>query len=153
MTLKGTAASQRPTASSERVRRQMSKQLTRDTAPEIAIRRALHAMGLRYRVNALVVPGLRRRGDIVFSRRKVAVFVDGCFWHRCPIHATDPKANAEWWAEKLDRNVTRDRETDAQLASEGWRVIRVWEHEDPLASAERIACLVKGIATSTPAGH
>ena len=117
----------------------MSQQLTRDTAPEVAIRSALHAMGLRYRVNATVVPDLRRRADIVFRKRKVAVFVDGCFWHRCPAHATDPKSNAKWWAEKLARNVNRDRETDSRLLAEGWHVIRIWEHEDPIAAAERIA--------------
>lgn len=143
MNTNGTAASRRPPASSERVRRQMAKQLTRDTTPEVAIRRALHAMGLRYRINARVLPGLRRRADIVFSRRRVAVFVDGCFWHRCPVHATDPKANAEWWAEKLARNVVRDRETDTRLLAEGWSVIRIWEHEDPLAAAQRIAGMVR----------
>ena len=121
----------------------MSRQLTRDTVPELAIRRVLHAAGLRYRVNLQVLPKLRRRADIVFTRRKVAVFVDGCFWHGCPEHATKPKANAAWWGEKLARNVARDRETDRVLVDSGWTVVRVWEHEDPKGAAERIGAIVR----------
>jgi len=79
----------------------------------------------------------------VFGTAKVAVFVDGCFWHRCPQHATDPRANAQWWRDKLDRNVARDRETDATLAAQGWLVVRVWEHEDAVAAAARIAEAVR----------
>lgn len=103
------------------------------TAPEVALRRALHARGLRFRVG-YPVPGMSRRSiDIAFTRLKVAVFVDGCFWHRCPEHATDPKANSDYWAPKLQRNVERDRETVSALVEAGWLVIRVWEHE-PLAA-------------------
>lgn len=102
----------------------------RDTAPEIAVRRLLHAAGLRYRVNHRPLPALRRTADIVFTRRKVAVFIDGCFWHSCPEHATVPKANAEFWREKLQRNRERDRETDQCLRAAGWAVLRFWEHED-----------------------
>ena len=116
----------------------MSAQLTKDTAPELAIRKLLHTAGLRYRVNHLVLPKLRRRADIAFTRRKVAVFVDGCFWHGCADHGTQPKTNAEWWSEKLAKNVTRDRETDRLLGEAGWIVLRIWEHEDLEEASKRI---------------
>lgn len=116
----------------------MSRQATKDTAPELALRRELHRRGYRYR-KEWTVPGMsRRRMDIAFTRRRVAVFVDGCFWHACPIHATAPRANAAWWAAKLDRNVVRDRATDDHLSRLGWIVVRVWEHEDPREAADRI---------------
>ncbi|UXF67771.1 very short patch repair endonuclease [Rhodococcus qingshengii] len=116
----------------------MSAQRRRDTKPEIALRRELHRRGLRYFVDRAPVKGVRRRADLVFPRRNVAVFVDGCFWHSCPQHATFPKNNAQWWTDKLAANVVRDRDTDARLAEQGWTVIRVWEHEDPLVAAERV---------------
>src|SRR5215207_10089041 len=88
--------------------RRMQKQRQSGTRPELAIRRLLHARGLRYRVDApLPIPHLRRRADLLFAGPKVAVFVDGCYWHCCPVHATKPKANAQWWAEKLAKNVER----------------------------------------------
>ena len=125
-----------PAASS--VGERMSRQRRRDTAPEVALRRILHARGRRFRVDA-PLPGLpRRRADILFSRAKVAVFVDGCFWHSCPEHATRPANNADWWAQKLRRNVERDRETDRHLAELGWTAIRVWEHENAAAAADRV---------------
>lgn len=129
----------RPPASSERVRRQMERQRRRDTEPELAIRRLLHAAGLRYRVNLAPLAGSRRRADLVFTAAMVAVFVDGCFWHRCPLHGTLPKANADWWLAKLDRNVERDRQTDLLLVARGWQVLRFWEHEDPVTVAATIA--------------
>lgn len=108
----------------------MSRQRTRDTEPEVLLRRELHRRGLRYRVDA-PLPGMpRRRADILFTRAKVAVFVDGCFWHGCPEHKTTPTNNREWWVDKLARNIERDGQTDAHLSSLGWTVIRVWEHED-----------------------
>ncbi|MGW0119631.1 very short patch repair endonuclease [Streptomyces sp. NPDC003327] len=108
----------------------MSRQASRDTSQELAVRRLLHASGLRYRVN-VPVPGMPRRTiDIVFGPARIAVFLDGCFWHGCPRHATRPKANAEWWRTKLDRNIARDRETTAHLEAQGWTVLRFWEHED-----------------------
>ncbi|MFB7855917.1 very short patch repair endonuclease [Rhodococcus qingshengii] len=116
----------------------MSAQRRRDTKPEIALRRELHQRGLRYFVDRAPIKGVRRRADLVFPRRKVAVFVDGCFWHSCPQHATFPKNNAQWWTDKLAANVVRDRDTDARLAEQGWTVIRIWEHEDPLVAAERV---------------
>ena len=91
----------------------------------------------------LPVLGLRRRADMLFTRSKVAVFVDGCYWHACPDHGTMPKANAMWWAEKLAANVSRDRDTDRRLAEVGWAVLRIWEHEDPESAAQRIATLVR----------
>lgn len=111
---------------------------TRDTPAELAIRRVLHARGLRYRVDVRPLKGLNRRADIVFGPTKVAVFVDGCFWHACPEHLAAPKANAEWWANKLRTNVERDRDTDAKLAAAGWMVLRVWEHEPPEAAADLV---------------
>ncbi|MFJ3983104.1 very short patch repair endonuclease [Streptomyces fungicidicus] len=109
----------------------MSRQSSRDTAPEVAVRRILHAAGLRYRVN-VPVPGMSRRTiDIVFPKAKIAVFMDGCFWHGCPQHATSPKANAEWWRAKLDKNMARDRETTEHLTAAGWTVLRYWEHAPP----------------------
>ena len=113
----------------------MVAQRRRDTAPEVALRRALHAMGLRFRVE-LPVPGMPRRTiDIAFTRAKVAVFVDGCFWHGCPTHGVDPKNNAAWWSQKLADNRRRDLETTKQLEASGWTVLRVWEHEDVAAAA------------------
>lgn len=134
----------RPNASNATVRRRMERQRRADTAPEIALRRALHRLGLRFRVNLAPVPGSRRRADVVFTRARVAVFVDGCFWHVCPEHATWPKANAEWWREKLEANVRRDRRTDAELERQGWLPLRVWEHENVLTAAERVAYHVRG---------
>lgn len=117
----------------------MSSQPRRDTRPELALRRILHRAGLRYRVDAAVVPGLRRKADIVFRRARVAVFVHGCFWHGCPEHATWPKANARWWRAKIERNRERDRETECALGAAGWTVVRVWEHEDAGEAAARVS--------------
>lgn len=132
-----------PTPLSDVVRRRMQEQRRRDTRPEVALRRALHAAGLRYRIELPVLPSLRRRADIVFGPAKVAVFVDGCFWHMCPQHATSPKANADWWREKLDRNRERDRDTDRLLLAQGWLPVRVWEHEDMAEAAARVAEAVR----------
>lgn len=122
----------------------MSRQRRRDTAPEVALRRVLHSMGLRYRV-AWRIPGMPRRSvDIAFTRAKVAVFVDGCFWHSCPVHGTSPAANGAWWATKLAANRARDAVTDAHFAELGWQVVRVWEHEDAAEAAERVSRLVTG---------
>ena len=116
----------------------MRAQRRRDTAPELALRRELHRRGVRYYVDRAPMKGVRRRADLVFPRRKVAVYVDGCFWHSCPQHATFPKNNAQWWAEKLAGNVTRDRDTDTRLTDAGWTVVRVWEHENPAVAADRV---------------
>lgn len=121
----------------------MRRQASKDTGIELAVRRLLHADGLRYRVE-YPVPGMaRRRIDVAFTRAKVAVLIDGCFWHGCPLHATQPKANAEWWRNKLDRNMARDRETTEHLTALGWTVLRFWEHEDPAEVAARVGAAVE----------
>ena len=121
----------------------MSRVKQRHTAPELAIRRELHRRGLRYRVDMRLPQIGRTRPDIVFTRAKVAVFVDGCFWHRCPEHKSFPKTNAEWWRRKLDTNVERDHRTDAALTKAGWIVIRIWEHEEPIKAADRVEAVVR----------
>lgn len=121
----------------------MSRLGQRDTAPELALRSELHRRGLRFRVDRAPVPGIRTRADLVFPREKVAIYVDGCFWHGCPDHGTMPKANADFWGPKLARNKERDREIDGALAAEGWTVVRVWEHEDPVAAADRVYPIVR----------
>src|SRR5687767_12505647 len=114
-----------PKAPTPEVRKRMRATRQRDTPKELALRSALTRLGLRYRINA-PVPGSRRTVDVLFVRAKVAVFVDGCFWHGCPEHATWPKANAAWWRAKLQTNVARDRDTDTKLQTLGWCVIRMW---------------------------
>ncbi len=121
----------------------MQANRSRDTGPELALRRLVHAAGLRYRVAARPLPGLRRTADLVFRPARVAVFVDGCFWHGCPEHASDPRTNADYWIPKLARNAERDRETDALLAEAGWLSIRIWEHEDAVVAAGRIIDVVR----------
>lgn len=113
----------------------------RDTPCELALRSAVHDLGLRYRVD-WPLPGTRRRADLAFPGLKVAVMVDGCFWHACPIHATWPKANAAWWREKILGNAKRDRDTDTKLKAAGWKVLRFWEHHNPVAAARTIAQVV-----------
>lgn len=103
----------------------------RDTGPELALRHELHRRGLRYYVNRRPVKNIRRTADIVFPRKRLAVFVDGCFWHGCPEHHTIAKTNAEFWAAKVRGNMRRDRDTDDLLRSEGWTVLRIWEHVSP----------------------
>ncbi|POM26678.1 Very short patch repair protein [Actinomadura rubteroloni] len=107
-----------------------------DTKPEIALRRALHAQGYRYRKDFRLdlAEGVRVRPDIVFTARKVAIFVDGCFWHVCPEHGRQPTSNEWYWTPKLRRNVERDRAADEALQAAGWRVVRLWEHV-PLSDA------------------
>lgn len=122
----------------------MSRQRSRDTGVEIALRRELHRRGLRYRVHRRPMTGVRREADLVFGPTKVAVFVDGCFWHGCPQHATWPKRNEQFWRAKIEGNRARDRDTDRRLATHGWLSVRIWEHEDPVAAAQRIADVVRG---------
>ncbi|MGW1324525.1 very short patch repair endonuclease [Streptomyces antibioticus] len=129
-------------ASSSGTRASMRANRSRDTRPELALRRAVHSLGLRYRVAARPLPSVRRTADLVFTRAKVAVFLDGCFWHGCPIHHTMAKRNSEFWSEKVARNKARDEETNALLRQAGWVVIRVWEHEDPRIAAERVRSAV-----------
>ncbi|MCC7416899.1 MAG: DNA mismatch endonuclease Vsr [Acidobacteria bacterium] len=127
----------RPEASSEHVRHRMRVTRRRDTPGELALRSALRALGLRYRVD-VALTGTRRRADVVFLGARVAVFVDGCFWHGCPAHGTWPKANAAWWREKIEGNRRRDRDTDRRLKRAGWTVLRFWEHEGTAAAARAV---------------
>jgi DNA mismatch endonuclease, patch repair protein len=115
----------------------------RDTTPERRLRSALHRRGLRFRINQRVASDLRATVDVAFGPARVAVLVDGCFWHQCPIHSTLPKANREWWADKLAMNVARDRRTESALRERDWLVIRVWEHEDAESAAERVEFAVR----------
>lgn len=128
----------RPEASSAATRSRMQRTRRRDTVCEKAVRSKAHRLGLRYRVD-WPIPNTRRRADVAFVRARVLVFIDGCFWHGCPVHGTWPKANGEWWRRKIAANVRRDRDTDETLACAGWRVLRIWEHEDPGRAARRIA--------------
>ncbi|MFF3413417.1 very short patch repair endonuclease [Streptomyces sp. NPDC002698] len=129
-------------ASSVAVRANMQANRARDTGPELALRSLLHASGLRYRVDARPIPEIRRRADVVFPRERVAVFVDGCFWHGCPKHSRPAKKNADFWSTKIKGNVERDTETNELLLSAGWTVLRVWEHDDPSTAAENVAIAV-----------
>ncbi|MEO3872438.1 very short patch repair endonuclease [Nonomuraea sp. B12E4] len=130
---------------SEGVRKSMKTNKGRDTKPELALRRAVHALGLRYRVSIRPLPSVRRTADLVFTKAKIAVFLDGCFWHGCPEHHTKAATNADYWAEKVLKNRARDGETDRLLSEAGWTVIRIWEHGDPASSAVRIADELKAI--------
>lgn len=125
----------RPAASNPWVSTFMSRQKTADTGPEMAVRRELHRRGLRFRVNTKDLPG---RPDIVFTRARIAVQIDGCFWHGCPDHGVLPKANRAWWEAKLQTNRDRDVRNDGLLTKDGWLVIRVWEHDSPTKVADRV---------------
>ena len=120
----------------------MSRQARRDTSPEVAVRKLLHANGRRYRLHRPVPEMPRRSIDIAFPGPRVAVFIDGCFWHSCPQHATHPKANSSWWQQKLARNAQRDQETTRHLERLGWQVLRFWEHEPPEHVVEQVSCSV-----------
>ncbi len=125
------------------IRKTMQGNRSRDTKPELRLRSILHARGLRYRVAARPIPGVRRTADVVFTRARVAVFVDGCFWHGCPEHYRRPGSNVGYWDAKVERNMARDREVEALLADAGWTVVRAWEHEDPAVVADRVERLVR----------
>jgi DNA mismatch endonuclease, patch repair protein len=116
----------------------MSRLARRHTAPELALRRELHRRGLRYRVQLRMPMNRRRTIDIAFTRARLAVFVDGCFWHGCPEHGVQPQTNEDWWRWKIDRNQARDADTTQLLESAGWEVLRLWEHEDPVESAAAV---------------
>lgn len=140
-----TATASRPGASSEAARARMVATRRRDTAIELELRSALHRMGLRFRVDFPPLEGSRRRADVAFPRARVAVFVDGCFWHGCEMHARWPKTNAQWWRRKIELTRRRDDETDELLLERGWLPIRVWEHEDPTAAAARVAAALASV--------
>ncbi|MBD3009161.1 very short patch repair endonuclease [Streptomyces sp. 5-10] len=129
-------------ASSAGNRRNMQAIRSRDTKPEQLVRRLVHAQGLRYRVHARPLQDLRRTADMVFRPAKVAVFIDGCYWHGCPEHYVSPKTNPGYWSEKVAKNIARDRDTDRFLRLAGWTVLRFWEHESPETCALEIAAAV-----------
>lgn len=116
---------------------------SRDTAPELAVRRQVHRLGLRYRVGTRPLPAIRRTADLVFRGARVAVFIDGCWWHGCPEHSTAAKTNAAFWSGKIAANRERDADTNRRLAEAGWSVVRVWEHDDPAEAALRVAEAVR----------
>jgi DNA mismatch endonuclease (patch repair protein) len=118
----------------------------RDTGPELLLRSILYKNGLRYRVNARPLNDLRRTADVVFPTARIAVFVDGCYWHGCPEHYRPARENQQFWREKIDGNKARDTETDQLLAEAGWQSIRVWEHEDPEKAALRVIDAVRATA-------
>ncbi|MFE5843964.1 very short patch repair endonuclease [Streptomyces niveus] len=132
-------------ASSAARRRNMQAIKSRDTKPEQLIRRLVHAQGLRYRVAAKPLADLRRTADMVFRPAKVAVFVDGCYWHGCPEHYVPPKTNSGYWSDKVAGNIARDRDTDQRLAEAGWTVLRFWEHESADDCALSIAATVNNL--------
>ncbi|MFT4188834.1 MAG: very short patch repair endonuclease [Aeromicrobium sp.] len=125
-------------ASSEATRKSMRANRSRDTSPELAVRRLVHAKGLRYRVAARPEKDLRRTVDLMFGPTKVVVLIDGCYWHGCPDHYRVPATNRDYWSAKIDRNRERDRETTAILTERGWTVLRFWEHEPAETVAARI---------------
>jgi DNA mismatch endonuclease, patch repair protein len=134
-------------ASSPRIRRSMLSNRSRDTRLELAVRRELFRMGFRYRTHRRPLPDLACRADIVFAGIRLAVFLDGCFWHGCPEHGRRPSKtakNRDWWLAKLDRNAARDRRNVERLASERWNSLRIWEHEETSVAVQRIA-LVAGL--------
>lgn len=130
-------------ASSAARRRNMQAIKSRDTKPERLIRQLVHASGLRYRVAAKPLPNLRRTADMVFRPAKVAVFIDGCYWHGCPEHYVAPRTNPGYWSDKVARNVARDRDTDQQLKAAGWIVLRFWEHQESDRCAVEIVDTVR----------
>ena len=125
-------------ASSPATRRSMQGNRSRDTKPEMAVRSAVHRRGIRFRVSARPQPELARTADLVLRKTRIAVFVDGCYWHGCPEHHTQPATNSEYRSDKIARNIERDQETTAYLQQTGWTVMRFWEHEDPEAVADRV---------------
>jgi DNA mismatch endonuclease (patch repair protein) len=131
-----------PEPSAPGVRAVMQGNRSTDTHPELALRSELHRRGNRFRKSVAPVKGLRCRADIVFTGARLAVFVDGCFWHRCPDHGTSPRTNSDYWQAKLDRNVARDLRNNDALTASGWTVVRVWEHEDVADAADRIEAIL-----------
>jgi DNA mismatch endonuclease (patch repair protein) len=120
----------------------MKRVRQKNTSAESAIRRELHALGLRFRIQVPVLATPRRVADVAFSQLRIAIFIDGCFWHGCPKHATWPKQNAEFWYRKIVANQERDLDTVARLRAAGWKVLRIWAHEAPMTAALRISRVV-----------
>ncbi|MBB3668521.1 very short patch repair endonuclease [Garicola koreensis] len=135
-------------ASSEHARATMRANRSRDTRPELLVRRELHRRGRRFRVNLRPLADDRRRTvDIAFTRLKLVVHIDGCFWHGCPDHFVPPKTNPEYWKQKIARNQQRDLDTDQRLRSAGWTVLRFWEHEAPMSVVEGVEAQIRRMET------
>jgi len=137
----------------------MAKVRQKGTDAEVALRRELYRMGLRYRIDYQLLRQPRRVADVAFPGRRIAIFVDGCFWHGCPEHVTWPKRNAEFWRQKIEANRRRDEDTNERLASLGWTVLRFWEHESPIEAAATVAHVVAmvdakhGVKSATRKDH
>ncbi len=144
-----TPTGQEPLPPDAQTRRRMAGQRRRDTMPERALRSALHRRGLRFRVDYRAA-GARTRIDIAFTAQRLAVFVDGCFWHGCPSHFTEPKSNTSWWLEKIEANRRRDRHSNARLEAAGWRVLRIWEHTKTDEAVDAVLAAL-GTISSPPA--
>jgi DNA mismatch endonuclease (patch repair protein) len=149
-----------PKPTSPEVSKRMRRNPRRDTGPEIALRSELHRRGLRFRKDLpLRVPGRIVRPDLAFTRARLAVFVDGCFWHACSVHGNQPRANTDYWRPKLALNVARDRAVDSALQAAGWRVLRAWEHElvadvaDRVVAELRAASTARGLSASASSGR
>lgn len=134
---------QRVSPSSHEASRRMARVRQKGTGAELSLRKELHARGLRYRLQVPLLTKPRRVADIVFSAARVAIFVDGCFWHGCPDHGSWPKNNAQFWRDKIEANRARDEDTDRRLQDSGWKVVRIWAHEGPDEAAERIESMVR----------
>ena len=132
----------RPVASSLAVQLRMQRQQSRDTGVELAFRTILHRRGLYYRLQRRPIEGIRRTADLLFARARVAVYIDGCFWHGCPDHYMQPHSNAGYWVPKIEGNRRRDADTDARLEEAGWAAFRLWEHEDLEEAADRLESLL-----------
>lgn len=141
-----------PAPPSNVIRQRMRQQKRSSTKPEVALRTTLFARGLRYKVDFAPVPGVRRKADIVFVGARIAVFLDGCFWHGCPEHSRETKSNTKWWADKIAANKKRDIETNELLAEAGWQVVRIWEHDDPTQAADMVAEAVRAATPARAAG-
>ena len=144
-----------PTPTSASATKRMRSNRRSDTKPEISLRSLLHQSGLRFRKDYPIrlADGKAVHADIAFTRPRLAVFVDGCFWHGCPEHGTTPKSNQEYWVPKLKQNVQRDRTVDSRLRAAGWRVLRFWEHVDPEAAKAEVMCVLEHLVEAVHVGH
>lgn len=141
--------------SSPETSRRMAKVRQKGTDVETALRRELYRRGLRYRVDYELLKRPRRVADVAFPGLKIAIFIDGCFWHGCPEHATWPKQNAEFWRQKIEANRARDADTNSRLLNVGWTILRFWGHESPIEAAETVArtvAMAKAKRNTSPAG-
>ncbi|WP_241845957.1 very short patch repair endonuclease [Streptomyces sp. MJM1172] len=143
LVIRGDALPASSWAETPAVRASMRGNRSHDTKPEKLLRALLYERGARYRVSYRPLPRLRRTADIAFPGTKVAVFVDGCFWHGCAEHCRWPAVNEEFWRKKIEGNRARDADTNQALAEAGWTSLRVWEHEDPREAADRVIAVVR----------